>query len=70
MRREDKNRIQFVKILNEEKAKKLANLGHSYCLDTINHTTVFSFEYTKEVKDYINKELSRGEYFIDTLLHF
>lgn len=61
---------KLIKILNPEKAKKLADLGFRYTLDSINGSTIYAFFVSEELLKYINSNFDQKDFFFDNMLRF
>ena len=64
---ENKN---LIKVLNQDKAQELADLGFRYTLDRINNQTVYAFFVSKELTEYLNSNFDSKDYFMNNTLHF
>ena len=60
----------FIKVLNQDKAQELADLGFRYTLDRINNQTVYAFFVSKELTEYLNSNFDSKDYFMNNTLHF
>lgn len=64
---ENKN---LIKILNQDKAQELINLGFKYTIETMNNQKVHSFFMSEELKNYINSNFSKQDFLLSNKLTF
>lgn len=64
---ENKN---LIKVLNQEKAQELINLGFNHVKETVNGTTIYSFFMSEELRKYINSNFSKQDFLLSNKLTF
>ena len=64
---ENKN---FIKVLNQDKAQELINLGFKYTTETMNGKTIHSFFMSEELRNYINSNFSKQDFLLSNKLTF
>ena len=64
---ENKN---LIKVLNQDKAQELINLGFKYTTETMNGKTVHSFFMSEELRNYINSNFSKQDFLLSNKLTF
>lgn len=64
---ENKN---LIKVLNQEKAQELINLGFKYTTETMNGQKVHSFFMSEELRKYINSNFSKHDFLLSNKLTF
>lgn len=64
---ENKN---LIKVLNQDKAQELINLGFKYTTETMNGKKIHSFFMSEELKNYINSNFSEQDFFLSNKLTF
>lgn len=64
---ENKN---LIKVLNQDKAQELINLGFKYTTETMNGETVHSFFMSEELRNYINSNFSKQDFLLSNKLTF
>ena len=64
---ENKN---FIKVLNQDKAQELINLGFKYTTETANGKTICSFFMSEELRKYININFSKQDFLLSNKLTF
>lgn len=64
---ENKN---LIKVLNQEKAQELINLGFNHVKETVNGTTIYSFFMSEELRKYINSNFSKHDFLLSNKLTF
>lgn len=64
---ENKN---LIKVLNQEKAQELINLGFKYTTETMNGQKVHSFFMSEELRKYINSNFSKQDFLLSNKLTF
>jgi hypothetical protein len=64
---ENKN---LIKVLNQEKAQELINLGFKYTTETMNSQKVHSFFMSEELRKYINSNFSKQDFLLSNKLTF
>ena len=64
---ENKN---FIKVLNQDKAQELINLGFKYTTETMNRKTIHSFFMSEELRNYINSNFSKQDFLLSNKLSF
>ena len=64
---ENKN---LIKVLNQDKAQELINLGFKYTMETMNGKTVHSFFMSEELRNYINSNFSKQDFLLSNKLCF
>ena len=64
---ENKN---LIKVLNQDKAQELINLGFKYTTETMNGKTVYSFFMSEELRNYINSNFSKQDFLLSNKLTF
>ena len=60
----------LIKVLNQEKAQELINLGFKYTIETVNGDTVHSFFMSEELRQYINGHFSKQDFLLSNKLTF
>ena len=64
---ENKN---FIKVLNQDKAQELINLGFKYTRETMNGKTIHSCFMSEELRKYINSNFSKQDFLLSNKLTF
>ena len=64
---ENKN---LIKVLNQDKAQELINLGFKYTTETANGKTICSFFMSEELRNYINSNFSKQDFLLSNKLTF
>ena len=64
---ENKN---LIKVLNQDKAQELINLGFKYTTETMNGKTIHSFFMSEELRNYINSNFSKQDFLLSNKLTF
>ena len=64
---ENKN---LIKVLNQDKAQELINLGFKYITETMNGEKIHSFFMSEELKNYINRNFSKQDFLLSNKLTF
>lgn len=64
---ENKN---LIKVLNQDKAQELVNLGFKYTTEIMNGKTVHSFFMSEELRNYINSNFSKQDFLLSNKLTF
>ena len=64
---ENKN---LIKVLNQDKAQELINLGFKYTTETMNGKTIYSFFMSEELRKYINSNFSKQDFLLSNKLTF
>lgn len=64
---ENKN---LIKVLNQDKAQELINLGFKYTMETMNGKIVHSFFMSEELRNYINSNFSKQDFLLSNKLTF
>ena len=64
---ENKN---LIKVLNQDKAQELINLGFKYTTETANGKTICSFFMSEELRKYINSNFSKQDFLLSNKLTF
>lgn len=62
--------MNFVKILNPDKAKKLVALGFKYTKEKIEDKTCYVFVQTDGLMKQLNASFSKNDFFIDKTMNF
>ena len=60
----------LIKVLNQEKAQELINLGFKYTTETMNGQKVHSFFMSEELRKYINSNFSKQDFLLSNKLTF
>ena len=60
----------LIKVLNQEKAQELINLGFKYIMETMNGQKVHSFFMSEELRKYINSNFSKQDFLLSNKLTF
>lgn len=60
----------LIKVLNQEKAQELINLGFKYIIESINDLTVYAFFISEELQEYLNSNFEIKDFFYENTLRF
>ena len=60
----------LIKVLNQDKAQELINLGFKYTTETANGKTICSFFMSEELRNYINSNFSKQDFLLSNKLTF
>lgn len=60
----------FIKVLDQDKANELINLGFKYIVETMNRQKIHSFFMSEELKDYIDSHFSKKDFLLSNKLTF
>ena len=60
----------LIKVLNQDKANELINLGFKYTTETMNGSTIHSFFMSEELREHINKNFSKKDFLLSNKLTF
>lgn len=60
----------LIKVLNQEKAQELINLGFKYTTETVNGSTIHSFFMSEELRKYVNKNFDKGSFLLSNKMTF
>ena len=60
----------LIKVLNQDKAQELINLGFKYTTETANGKTICSFFMSEELRKYINSNFSKQDFLLSNKLTF
>ena len=61
----------LIKVLNQDKAQELINLGFKYITETVNGTqTIYSFFVSEELLSYVNKNFDKRDFFLSNKMTF
>ena len=60
----------LIKVLNQDKAQELINLGFKYTTETMNEKTIHSFFMSEELRKYINSNFSKQDFLLSNKLTF
>lgn len=60
----------MIRVLNQDKANQLINLGFKYVLETVNGKTVCSFFMSEKIMEYINNNFDKKDFFLADKLTF
>ena len=63
----DKN---LIKVLNQDKAQELINLGFKYITETMNGEKIHSFFMSEELQNYVNSYFSMKDFLLSNKLPF
>ena len=63
----DKN---LIKVLNQDKAQELINLGFKYTTETMNGKKINSFFMSEELQNYVNSYFSINDFLLSHKLTF
>lgn len=61
---------KIIKVLNQDKAQELINLGFKHVKETANGTTICSFFMSEELRKYINSNFSKQDFLLSNKLTF
>lgn len=64
---ENKN---LIKVLDQDKAQELINLGFKYTIETMNGKKIHSFFMSEEIRKHINKNFSKKDFLLSNKLTF
>lgn len=64
---ENKN---LIKVLNQDKAQMLIDLGFKYIKETMNQQTVHSFFVSEELLKYVNQNLDKHDFLLTNKMTF
>ena len=64
---ENKN---LIKVLNQDKAQELINLGFKYITETMNGEKIHSFFMSEELQNYVNSYFSMKDFLLSNKLTF
>lgn len=60
----------LIKVLNQDKAQMLINLGFKYIKETMNQQTVHSFFVSEELLKYVNQNLDKHDFLLTNKMTF
>ena len=63
----DKN---LIKVLNQEKAQELINLGFNHVKESVDENIVYCFFMSEELRKYINSNFSKKDFLLSNKLTF
>ena len=63
----DKN---LIKVLNQDKAQELINLGFKYITETMNGEKIHSFFMSEELQNYVNSYFAMKDFLLSNKLTF
>ena len=61
---------KLIKVLDQDKAQELIDLGFKYTTEAMNGKTVHSFFMSEELKQYINSHFSKQDFLLSNKLSF
>jgi len=61
---------KLIKVLSQEKANELIDLGFNYMLDSVNGKPVHVFFICDELMKHVNTNFTAHDYFLDSGLRF
>lgn len=61
---------KLIKVLNQDKAQMLINLGFKYIKETMNQQTVHSFFMSEELLKYVNQNLDKHDFLLTNKMTF
>lgn len=61
---------KLIKILNQDKAQELIDLGFKYTTESVNGKTVYAFFSSKEIMQYIQSNFSKTDFHLSNKLTF
>lgn len=60
----------LIKVLNQDKAQMLINLGFKYIKETMNQQTVHSFFVSEELLKYVNQNFDKHDFLLTNKMTF
>ena len=60
----------LIKVLNQDKAQMLIDLGFKYIKETMNQQTVHSFFVSEELLKYVNQNLDKHDFLLTNKMTF
>lgn len=60
----------LIKVLNQDKAQTLINLGFKYIKETMNQQTVHSFFVSEELLKYVNQNFDKHDFLLANKMTF
>ena len=60
----------LIKVLNQDKAQELINLGFKYTTETMNGKKIHSFFMSEELQNYVNSYFSMKDFLLSNKLTF
>lgn len=60
----------LIKVLDQDKAQELINLGFKYTTETVNGKTIHSFFMSEELRKYVNKHFDKGSFLLSNKMTF
>ena len=60
----------LIKVLNQDKAQMLINLGFKYIKETMNQQTVHSFFVSEELLKYVNQNFDKRDFLLTNKMTF
>lgn len=62
--------MNFIKVLNPDKANELAQYGFKYTTETFEGKTLYVFSMSDEIVKHMQKSFSSKDFFIDKTMNF